>query len=118
MEIQNVLASVAVKDPAAAVEWYEKIFGRPADSRPMPAVAEWKFPSGGWIQVYHLAERAGGCSCTFAVDSLDEIARCLRKAGVDPGEEMSSARTRVLMIKDPDGNSLAFAQALDPSMAR
>jgi hypothetical protein len=53
MSIDNVLASVAVKDLKAASAWYEKLLGRPADSKPMPEVAEWKFKQGGWLQVYH-----------------------------------------------------------------
>ena len=33
-------------------------------------------------------------------------------------DEQCCERTRVIMIKDPAGNSLAFAQTLDRSMAR
>jgi predicted enzyme related to lactoylglutathione lyase len=51
MTIENALASVAVKDLKAAAAWYEKLFGRPADSTPMPEVAEWKFGRGGFTQV-------------------------------------------------------------------
>ncbi len=115
MEIRNVLASVAVKNLAAATTWYEKVFQRPPDSTPMPEVAEWK---GGWLQVYQLPERAGNCSCTFAVDDVDRTVTHLKKLGVDTGEMMKSEKAKVIMIKDPAGNSLAFAQALDPSIAR
>jgi len=118
MKIENVLASVAVKHLGAANKWYEKVFQRPADSTPMPEVAEWKFPRGGWLQVYWLPERAGGCSCTFAVDDLDQVVAHLQSFGVDTGEEMKSEKIRVVMIKDPAGNSLAFAQTLDSSLAR
>jgi predicted enzyme related to lactoylglutathione lyase len=113
MNIENVLASVAVTDLEAATKWYERIFQRPADSTPMPEVAEWKFPRGGWLQVYRLPERAGGSSCTFAVDDLDQVMTHLQNLGVETGEEMKSERTRVIMIKDPAGNSLAFAQTLE-----
>jgi len=40
MKSENVLASVAVRDLAAATKWYERVFQRPADSTPMPEVAE------------------------------------------------------------------------------
>jgi predicted enzyme related to lactoylglutathione lyase len=118
MKIENVLASVAVRDLAAATKWYEKVLERPADSTPMPEVAEWKFSRGGWLQIYQLPERAGGCSCTFAVNDLDQVRTHLQNLGVETGEEMKNERTRVIMIKDPAGNSLAFAQTLDRSMAR
>jgi hypothetical protein len=48
MTIDNELARVAVKDLKAAAAWDEKLFRRPADSTPMPDVAEWKFERGGW----------------------------------------------------------------------
>lgn len=62
MSIKNALASVAVKDLGAAVLWHQKLFGRPAESRQMPEVAEWQFERGGWVQVYQSAERAGSGS--------------------------------------------------------
>jgi len=63
MTIDNALASIAVKDLKTAAAWNEKLFPRPADSNPMPEVAEWKFDRGGWLQVYQLPCRAGGGSC-------------------------------------------------------
>jgi predicted enzyme related to lactoylglutathione lyase len=112
MTVNNALASVAVRDIKAAVPWYAKVIGRPADSTPMPELAEWKFSSGGWLQVYALAERAGSCSCTLAVSSIDVEAARLRKLGVSTGDQMGG-QVKVFMVKDPDGNSIAFAQSPD-----
>jgi predicted enzyme related to lactoylglutathione lyase len=117
MSISNALASVAVKDLQSTIPWYEKLIGRPADSRPMPEVAEWKFEGGGWLQVYQNRDRAGTGSVTLAVNDLDEQIAELRKSGIDPGAPMKSPKVNVVMIKDPDGNSIAFAQALDSTMA-
>jgi hypothetical protein len=80
MSIKNALASVAVKDVNAAIDWYAKLLGKQPDSRPMPEVAEWKFERGGWLQIYQLPERAGSGSFTLAVI-----------AGVD-GEDASRLR--------------------------
>jgi len=118
MSIENALASVAVEDLDAAVRWYEKLFGRAADARPMAEVAEWKFPRGGWLQVYRNPERAGRGSVTLAVSSLDAQMSTLRQCGIDPGEPMKSDKTKVVMIKDLEGNSIAFAEAMDAGMAR
>ena len=118
MNIENAIASVAVKDLPSASAWYEKLFGRPADSTPMPEVAEWKFMRGGWLQVYQVPERAGAGSCTLAVDDIDELIAHLQRLGIDTGERPSSARVRTVMITDPDGNHLAFAQTIDPTLAR
>ena len=71
MKIENAIASIAVKDLRSAAAWYERLFGRAPNSTPMPEVAEWKFPRGGWLQVYQLPERAGAGSCTLAVDDIE-----------------------------------------------
>ena len=110
MSIRNALASVPVRDLHAALPWYEKLFGRPADSTPMPEVAEWKFDGGGWLQVYQLRERAGHGSVTLAVSDLEAQIADLRTSGIDAGAPMNSPKAKVVMIKDPDGNSIAFAE--------
>jgi hypothetical protein len=116
--IDNALASMAVKDLAAASGWYERLFERPPDSRPMPEVAEWKFPGGGWLQIYQLPERAGNGSCTLAVGNLDTVIAHVSKLGIDTREQPSGAKVKTLMIVDPDGNHIAFAQALDARLGR
>jgi len=118
MPIRNAIASVAVKNVRAASQWYERLFGRPADSKPMPTVVEWKFERGGWLQVYQLPERAGKGSVTLAVSNLEQQIGDLIKCGIDPGAPMRNAKIHVVMIKDPDGNSIAFAEALDTTIAQ
>jgi predicted enzyme related to lactoylglutathione lyase len=117
MAIVNAFASLAVRNLTASMRWYEKLFGRPADSRPMPEVAEWKFERGGWLQVYQLHERAGAGSVTLAVQDLEEQLAELRRLGVEPGKPLVTSRARVIMIKDPDGNSIAFTEARDEKIA-
>jgi hypothetical protein len=108
--ITNVMASVAVNDQKQSVKWYEKLFSRPPDSAPSAELAEWQFKQGGRLQVYQLQERAGKGSFSLAVNSLKDQIAVLRKVGIDPGKPMISDKTQVVMIKDPDGNSIAFAQ--------
>jgi predicted enzyme related to lactoylglutathione lyase len=118
MSIMNALASVAVKDLNAAVEWFAKVIGKPPDSRPMPEVAEWKFERGGWLQVYKLPERAGGGSLTLAVSNIDDQVARLQKLGIDTRQRSSGDKVKTVMITDPDGNHIAFAEAIDPGMGR
>jgi len=118
MSINNALASVAVKDLSSAVKWYETLFGRPADSRLMPGVAEWKFERGGWLQVYQLAERAGSGSFTLAVSSIEEQVAHLERLSINTKQRTSAEKVKTLMITDPDGNHIAFAEAIDPSLMR
>jgi predicted enzyme related to lactoylglutathione lyase len=118
MKIDNAIASLAVKNLETASAWYEKLFGRSADSTPMPEVAEWKFERGGWLQVYQLPERAGSGSCTLATGDIAAVTTHLQRLGIDTSRASSGAKVKTIMITDPDGNHLAFAEALDPTMAR
>lgn len=118
MTINNALASVAVKDIKAAMQWYEKVIGRPADATSMPTLAAWQFPIGGWLQVYALPERAGSCSCTLVVSDIGSEAARLENLRVATGAQASATQVKVLMIKNLDGNSIAFAQAPDAAATK
>jgi hypothetical protein len=118
VRINNVLASLPVKDLAVSRAWFERLFGRPPDSSPMPTLAEWRFAGGGSLQVYSGPDRAGGGSCTLAVSEIEATIDGLTKLGIDPGRVIDGGKAKVVMIKDPDGNSIAFAQAMDASLAR
>src|SRR5262245_27266900 len=108
MTIDNALASLAVRDLAAAAEWYEQLLGR--GNQPMPEVIEWQFERRGGLQVYQLPERAGHGSCTLIVDDIDDLASRLRDTGVAPDAEPArNDRVDTVMIRDPDGNSIAFS---------
>jgi len=117
MNIKNSLASVAVKDVNSAADWYEKVLGKPA-SRPMPEVAEWTFERGGGLQVYQLPERAGTGSCTLVVTDIEKLVAHLETLSVDTSERTSSERVNTLMITDPDGNHIAFAEPKDSGLAQ
>jgi predicted enzyme related to lactoylglutathione lyase len=117
MSIDNALANVAVKDLDKAAAWYAKLLGSEGH-RPMAEVAESMFPRGGGLQVYAGPERAGHCSFTLVVSNIDEQVRKLESMGVDTSQRSTSDRVKTLMVSDPDGNSIAFAQAMDPTLAR
>lgn len=118
MKIENAIASLAVNDLKIASAWYEKLFRRPPDSTPMPEVAEWKFERGGWLQVYQEPARAGGGSCTLAVVDIAGLTTHLQSLGIDTSDSNSGETVKTVMITDPDGNHLAFAETSDPTMAR
>ena len=117
MSIVNAIASVAVRDLDATIKWYEALFSK-APTKPMPEVAEWSFERGGWLQVYQLPARAGSGSCTLAVSNIDEEAARLKQLNIDTSHRTSTEKVKTLMIKDPDGNSIALAEAIDQSLAR
>jgi hypothetical protein len=114
MTITNALASLAVRDLGASSKWYEQLLG--PGSRPMDEVIEWQLERGGGLQVYSAPERAGQGSCTLVVSDIDEIGQQLRATGVADAEPARHDQVDTIMIKDPDGNSLAFAMPKDESL--
>jgi predicted enzyme related to lactoylglutathione lyase len=117
MPIDNVLASVPVKDLKVSAEWYSQLLGRPG-VKPMSDVMEWRFPRGGCLQVYQLPERAGQGSFTLAVTDIDQEIRKLGGMGLDTSTRSSSSALKTVMVTDPDGNHIALAEAFDPALAR
>ncbi len=118
MSICNAIASVAVNHLEDAVVWYTRLLDRAPDNRPMGELAEWRFERGGWLQVYELAERAGGGSVTLATDDIDAQAERLLKQGIAWNKRGDAEAVRTLMLTDLDGNHIAFAQALQGGLAR
>jgi len=117
MTITNALASLAVRDLDASTRWYESLLGE--GSRPMDEVVEWQLDGGGGLQVYVAPERAGHGSCTLIVDDIDEVAERLNSTGLaTDAAPVRDPRVDTVMIKDPDGNSLAFAMPKDETLAR
>jgi hypothetical protein len=114
--ITNAIASLAVRNLAESRQWYEKLLG--PGRHPMTEVVEWQLDGGGALQVYELAERAGHGSCTLIVNDIDEIARQLDALRLtEHARPTRTDRVDTLMIKDPDGNSIAFSMPKDPSLA-
>lgn len=110
LPITNVLAGVAVEDVAEALEFYELLFGRMADARPMADHAEWKLPGGGWVQLHSDGDRAGASSVTLIVDDLaGELAR-LEQAGLMPVAKAIGDFFKTAKFRDPDGNQIIFSQ--------
>jgi glyoxylase I family protein len=107
MSIHHVLAVVPVSDLEKSQQWYESLFGRPADNNPMPTLVEWQVLPGAWVQVFTDPERAGSGLVNFAVDDLENHRAEVGGRGLDPGEIVEANKgVRLSTIKDPDGNTI------------
>jgi predicted enzyme related to lactoylglutathione lyase len=113
MSVNRVLAGVAVGDIDAAVAWYERLFGRPADALPMEGLAEWHVPSGGVVQVVADRERAGRSLLTLDLDDLEHELGVMRERGIDVGALDATTSDKVLIAAttDPAGNAITLVEA-------
>jgi predicted enzyme related to lactoylglutathione lyase len=110
LTITNALAGIAVDDLGEALDFYERLFGRKADARPMGEVAEWKLPGGGWVQVFTDADRAGASSLTLIVDDLGEELGRLSLHGLMPVSKAMGDFFKTAKFRDGDGNQITFSQ--------
>jgi catechol 2,3-dioxygenase-like lactoylglutathione lyase family enzyme len=121
MRITNANASLAVSNLETATRWYAELFGRAPDARPQGSrgsCAEWQFARDCWLRVEQRPARAGRGSVTLAVADIGEPAARLDALGIRNRGCTASPSVRTLMIADPDGNHIAFAQATEAAQAR
>ncbi|MGA8118024.1 MAG: VOC family protein [Actinocatenispora sp.] len=109
MAIDHLLAVVPVTDLKAADRWYERLFGRPADNRPMDSLVEWRVTDSGWVQVFHDPERAGTALLNLSVDDLAGHVAELSGRGLSTDAiQTVNKGVQLSPITDPDGNRITF----------
>jgi catechol 2,3-dioxygenase-like lactoylglutathione lyase family enzyme len=115
MTITYIFAGIATRDYAAALPWYERLFGRAPDMLPQDNEAAWQLKDTGWIYLVSDADRAGKALLTLLVDDLDRQVAALAERGLFPSErETLSNGGRKAAFVDPDGNKVTFAQPGKP----
>ncbi len=109
MSVEHVLAVVPVNDLEVSRAWYERLFGRPENNRPMETLVEWQATDSGWVQLWHDPERAGQGLLNLAVDDLDQQVAEISGRGLDPGEvQIANKGVRLSAIEDPDRNRITL----------
>ncbi|MGH8776277.1 MAG: VOC family protein [Jiangellaceae bacterium] len=119
MQIDKVLAGVAVADWARARDWYEVLMSRPADAVPMEGLAEWH-TAGGVLQVVADRERAGGSLVTLWVpDIRAALSEVASRAGlhVEP-DDTTSDKVIFATLTDLDRNAITLVQVRDGAELR
>jgi glyoxylase I family protein len=106
MSVDHVLAVIPVADFEAAHDWYERLFGRPADNLPMEGrLVEWRVTDSGWVQVTRDADRAGSA----LLNDLDQHVADVLERGLAPGAiETVNKGVQLSAIRDPEGNTITF----------
>jgi predicted enzyme related to lactoylglutathione lyase len=111
MAITYVFAGIPTANYAAALPWYERLFGRRPDMLPQDEEAAWDITNTGWIYLVGDAGRAGKSLLTLLVDDLDEQVAALAERGLAPDETETLANGgRKAAFIDPDGNKTTFVQ--------
>ena len=81
-EVHHLFAGCAVADLAAALPFYEAVFGREPDLAPHDGERCWRVSESCWVVVVVDAARAGGGNSTMLVADLEWWLREWRARGV------------------------------------
>jgi predicted enzyme related to lactoylglutathione lyase len=109
MRCIGLFAVSPVQDLAAALDWYARLFGRPADDRPIPDLAQW-YLDGFGFQVMREPRRAGGGMATLVVPDIEAERACLATAGIEFGETVRGPFGAIAQLDDPEGNRITLAE--------
>lgn len=111
MDVTRVLMVSPVRNIEAAVAWYERLLGRPADLRPMPSLADWHLTGTGWLQVFEDPIHAGSTLLNLEVPALEKALSELTERGLTAGPvQTGGERTRFATLEDPDGNRVTLLE--------
>ena len=114
MAAEHLFAGIPVADRDAAVQWYERLLGRPPDLIPNEREAAWRVTDTAWICLYDDAEPPAPAPHTVLLADLDGFLEGVAERGIVPGPvERIAPSVRQSVITDPDGNRLKLGQATD-----
>jgi predicted enzyme related to lactoylglutathione lyase len=105
----DLFAGIPVGDYAAALEWYERLFGSPPTFIPNDAEAVWELAEHRFVFIERRPEHAGHARHLLFVDDLDALVARIAERGLTPTEhETYTNGVRKATYRDPDGNAFEF----------
>ncbi len=108
----DLFAGIPVNDFAAALAWYQRLFGFPPTFFATDTEAVWELAEHRWAYIEQRPERAGHAMHTILVDDLDARLAQIADRGLEPAKRETYANAvRKITFRDPDGNEFGFGDA-------
>ena len=105
----DLFAGIQVSDYAAAVAWYQRLFGTLPSFVPTDAEAVWEIAEHRFVFIERRPEHAGHGRHLIFVDDLDARVARIAERGLAPTErETYPNGVRKVAYRDPDGNEVGF----------
>lgn len=105
----ELFAGIPVSNYAAALAWYQQLFGSPPAFFPNDVEAVWELAEHRWVYIELRPERAGHAMLTILVDDLDAHVAQIANRGLEPTtRETYDNGVRKIIYRDPDGNEIGF----------
>lgn len=109
MIIDRIFGHLPCRSLDASIGWFETLFDRAPDARPMDGLAEWHHGAGG-LQLFEDPPKAGMGTLTLIVQDIAAEHARLTAAGHQPEEIAEGNYVRLAKLADPDGNLVVLAQ--------
>jgi predicted enzyme related to lactoylglutathione lyase len=114
MEVDIAFTGIPVSELATGRDFFERLFGRPADVVVAEDEVMWRVAESAWLYVVVDPGRAGHALAALSVGDLDATLAELGGRGISAHsvEKVGDAgrKSRVL---DPDGNSVAIIEVAE-----
>ena len=108
----DLFAGIPVSDYAAALRWYEQLFGTPPSFLPNDAEAVWELAEHRFVFIEQRPEHAGHARHLVFVDDLDAVVARIAERGLLPVEQETYPNgVRKAAYRDPDGNEFGYGGA-------
>ena len=108
----ELFAGIPVSDYAAALVWYQRLFGSPPTFFASDTEAVWELAEHRWVFIVQRPEHAGHAIPTILVDDVDALVTKLADRGLEPTKrETYENGVRKFTYCDPDGNEIGFGGA-------
>jgi catechol 2,3-dioxygenase-like lactoylglutathione lyase family enzyme len=121
MPVSHLFAGIPVANLETALDWYQRLFGRPPDLFPAEYEAIWHLTPRASIYVVRDSARAGQALLTLAVGDLEQFIAELAGRSLPPGAmERTAGSMPTLIVTDAEGNRVTFFEdpaARQPSAA-
>jgi predicted enzyme related to lactoylglutathione lyase len=108
----DLFAGIPITDYAAALAWYERLFGAPPSFLPNNTEAVWELAEHRFVFIEQRPERAGNARHLVFVDDLDALVAQISERGLAPAEQETYTNgVRKVAYRDPDGNEFGYGGA-------
>jgi catechol 2,3-dioxygenase-like lactoylglutathione lyase family enzyme len=105
----DLFAGIPVRDYAAALDWYERLFGSPPAFIPNDVEAVWELAGHRYAYIVVRPADAGHAVHTAFVGDFDERVAGIADRGIEPAKrETYRNGVRKATYLDPDGNEFGF----------
>ena len=110
MNLIGIFAQLNCSDLERSTAWFQTLFGREPDAKPMTGLAEWHHGESAGFQLFQDEKKAGRGTLTLIVSAIREEHARLKAAGFDPGNVEAADYTTITRLTDPDDNLVVLAQ--------